>query len=100
MTNKIKEAMNAYWGERCSHYEPGCPTCDAWKEHDMSIKTKEEIEKYAAGFAKSFFYANADEGKDLPWQPFENWKEEALQKEMQYLTEAFKEAMLWAQTKE
>jgi hypothetical protein len=22
------------WGPRCSEYEPGCPCCERWRQHD------------------------------------------------------------------
>ena len=32
--NAIHEAVEFYWGERCSDYEEGCPTCTAWRLYD------------------------------------------------------------------
>lgn len=32
--NRVVEAMEAHWGERCAENEPGCPCCDAWAQYD------------------------------------------------------------------
>ena len=40
--NKIEEAMEAQWGERCPDYEPECPCCEAWKEYDEMMVLLED----------------------------------------------------------
>lgn len=32
--NAIHEAVEFYWGERCSEHEEGCATCAAWSLYD------------------------------------------------------------------
>jgi hypothetical protein len=36
--NPIHEAVEFYWGERCSEHMDGCPTCVAWRLYDEIIK--------------------------------------------------------------
>jgi hypothetical protein len=35
--NAIHEAVEFYWGGRCSEHEEGCATCGAWKLYDKLI---------------------------------------------------------------
>jgi len=35
--NKVEEAIEQWWGERCPEHEEGCPVCDAWREYDSLI---------------------------------------------------------------
>ena len=35
--NKIEEAIEGQWGERCPDYEEGCPVCEAWREYDNLV---------------------------------------------------------------
>jgi hypothetical protein len=44
MTDKIKEAITEYWGERCPDVYPGCPCCDAWAEYDALSARLAEVE--------------------------------------------------------
>jgi hypothetical protein len=37
--NALHEAVQFYWGERCTTHEDGCPTCEAWKQYDAVIAT-------------------------------------------------------------
>ena len=32
--SKVEEACLEYFGERCPDYEPGCPTCEGWRQFD------------------------------------------------------------------
>ena len=34
LTNLVAEAVELYWGERCSEHEDGCPVCEAWQQYD------------------------------------------------------------------
>ena len=46
--NLIEQAIEGYWGERCSDYEEGCVVCDAWREYEnllMDIKVEASIRK-------------------------------------------------------
>lgn len=36
--NPIHEAVEFYWGERCTTQHKGCPTCTAWNLYDNIIK--------------------------------------------------------------
>ena len=35
--NKIEQAIEGHWGERCPDYEEGCLVCDAWREYDNLV---------------------------------------------------------------
>jgi hypothetical protein len=35
--NLIEQAIESYWGERCSDYEEGCVVCEAWREYDNLV---------------------------------------------------------------
>ena len=39
--NKIEEAIEGQWGERCPDYEEGCPVCKAWREYDNLVMDNE-----------------------------------------------------------
>ena len=44
--NLIEQAIEGYWGERCSDYEEGCVVCEAWRDYDnlvMDNKIANEI---------------------------------------------------------
>jgi hypothetical protein len=44
--NLIEQAIESYWGERCSDYEEGCVVCEAWRDYDnlvMDNKIANEI---------------------------------------------------------
>ena len=48
--NLIEQAIESYWGERCSDYEEGCVVCEAWREYDnlvMDNKVANEIAQKA-----------------------------------------------------
>ena len=48
--NLIEQAIESYWGERCSDYEEGCVVCEAWREYDnlvMDNKIANEIAQKA-----------------------------------------------------
>ena len=32
--NLIEQALQDYWGPKCSEYEEGCIVCDAWREYE------------------------------------------------------------------
>jgi len=32
--NPVHEAIEFYWGGRCTEHEDGCPTCEAWRQYD------------------------------------------------------------------
>ena len=36
----VEAAIYHVWGERCSDFEPGCPCCRAWAEHDQITKLR------------------------------------------------------------
>ena len=56
--NLIEQAIESYWGERCSDYEEGCVVCEAWREYD-NLVTDNEIAQ------KAFTEVNKD-GKFVP----------------------------------
>ena len=33
----IEQAIESYWGERCSDYEEGCVVCEAWRDYDNLV---------------------------------------------------------------
>ena len=35
--NLIEQAIESYWGERCSDYEEGCVVCEAWRDYDNLV---------------------------------------------------------------
>lgn len=37
MMNKIEEAIDFYWGERCDEYLTECVICTVWKEYDNLV---------------------------------------------------------------
>jgi hypothetical protein len=46
--NLIEQAIESYWGERCSDYEEGCVVCDAWRQYDnllTDIKVEASIRR-------------------------------------------------------
>ena len=48
--NLIEQAIEGYWGERCSDYEEGCVVCEAWRDYDnlvMDYKVANEIAQKA-----------------------------------------------------
>ena len=48
--NLIEQAIESYWGERCSDYEEGCVVCEAWRDYDnlvMDNKVANEIAQKA-----------------------------------------------------
>ena len=48
--NLIEQAIESYWGERCSDYEEGCVVCEAWRDYDnlvMDNKIANEIAQKA-----------------------------------------------------
>lgn len=57
------------------------------------MRTKEEIGKYAKGFAREHFYSY----DDVPWEPFENESKDWLDEQCADLADAVVTAMLWAQ---
>ena len=42
--DKLKEAVEAHWGERCDEAAEGCPICDAWAEYDGVMLRLEEAD--------------------------------------------------------
>ena len=48
MTDRIKEAITEWWGERCKDHEPGCAICDAWAEFDALNITPEGVARALA----------------------------------------------------
>ena len=57
------------------------------------MRTKEEIRKYAEGFARRHFYS--EDG--IPWEPSENHPQEWLEVHCEALADSVENAMLWAQ---
>jgi hypothetical protein len=46
--NLIEQAIESYWGERCSDYEEGCVVCEAWRAYDnllTDIKVEASIRR-------------------------------------------------------
>lgn len=35
-------ATQRVWGPRCREYEPGCPCCEHWKEHDWLFSGRKD----------------------------------------------------------
>ena len=60
------------------------------------MKTKEQIQKYAAGVAWAHFYSD----EDTPWEPFEDYEDEWLEEQCANLAQAIEVSMLWAQGSE
>lgn len=62
------------------------------------MKTLDEIKKRAHAIASMHFYADLD---DLtPWEPFENYSDDWIQDEIEYMTDMLVGQMLWAQSKQ
>ena len=40
--NAIHEAVQFYWGERCTEHDAECPACQAWKQYDAVVATAPE----------------------------------------------------------
>lgn len=59
-------------------------------------RTKEEMMKYARGFAEAHFYSD----DDTPWEPFEHWDEADIEDGIDHLAESVYRAMLWVQSGE
>jgi len=39
----MEEVFEEIWGARCDTYEPGCPTCDAWRKWDTAMEGHQTI---------------------------------------------------------
>ena len=39
----MEDAFEEIWGPRCDEYEPGCPTCDAWRKWDEKMEDHQTI---------------------------------------------------------
>lgn len=61
----------------------------------MTKPTKEEMKVRAWGMAEAFFYT--DDECEYPWQPFEDWHESSIEREVDNLAMTIFNAMLWAQ---
>jgi hypothetical protein len=62
------------------------------------MKTLDEIKQRAHAIASMHFYADLD---DLtPWEPFENYSDDWIQDEIEYMTDMLVGQMLWAQSKQ
>ena len=59
------------------------------------MRTKDEMMKYARGFAESHFYADFDDLR--AWEPFENYSEEWMADEVDSLADALFRVMRWVQ---
>ena len=35
--NLVEQAIEGYWGERCTEHQDGCPVCDAWRQYDNLV---------------------------------------------------------------
>ena len=62
------------------------------------MKTLEEIKTRAHAIASMHFYADADD--KTAWEPFENYDEEWIDSEIEYMAEMLSDQMLWAQSKQ
>ena len=60
--NLIEQAIESYWGERCSDYEEGCVVCEAWREYDNLVMDNKVANEIAQ---KAFTEVNKD-GKFVP----------------------------------
>jgi hypothetical protein len=60
--NLIEQAIESYWGERCSHYEKGCVVCEAWRAYDNLVMDNKIANEIAQ---KAFTEVNKD-GKFVP----------------------------------
>ena len=61
------------------------------------MKTLAEIKQRAHAIASMHFYADADD--KTAWEPFENYDEEWIDSEIEYMAEMLSDQMLWAQSK-
>lgn len=59
------------------------------------MKTLAEIKQRATAIASMHFYADLD-GK-TPWEPFENYNDEWIADEIEYMADMLTGQMLWAQ---
>jgi len=57
------------------------------------MKTLEQIREYAVGAAWAHFYSD----EDTPWEPFENYDEEWIEKHCTELAHVIQFCMVWAQ---
>jgi len=55
--NLIEQAIESYWGERCSDYEEGCVVCEAWREYDNLVTDNKIANEMAQ---KAFTEVNKD----------------------------------------
>ena len=60
--NLIEQAIESYWGERCSDYEEGCVVCEAWRDYDNLVMDNKLANEIAQ---KAFTDVNKD-GKFIP----------------------------------
>ena len=45
--NLVEQAIEGYWGERCTEHQDGCPVCDAWREYDNLITDNQVLNNMA-----------------------------------------------------
>jgi len=55
--NLIEQAIESYWGERCSDYEEGCVVCEAWRDYDHLVMDNKVANEIAQ---KAFIEVNKD----------------------------------------
>ena len=55
--NLIEQAIESYWGERCSDYEEECVVCEAWREYDNLVTDNKIANEMAQ---KAFTEVNKD----------------------------------------
>ncbi len=60
------------------------------------MKTLAEIKERAHAIASMHFYADVDDL--VPWEPFENYSDDWIQDEIEYMADMLVGQMLWAQS--
>ena len=56
--------------------------------------TNEELKKRARGIAESIFYS--DDDCDYPWEPFEDFDEDEIERQVNELAQSIFISLLWA----
>jgi hypothetical protein len=65
----VAEAITDYLGERCSDYDPACPTCRAWEAYDSIIR---DDENHKATVERCIAVAEAERKKHDTGSGFDN----------------------------
>jgi hypothetical protein len=74
----IEEALIEHWGERCSDFDEGCPTCQAWRELDTLKRSQwQDISTAPKDGTRVDLFGtrNGDPRRftDARWAPIASW---------------------------